>query len=256
MDIGITYGIVTDGADFHRIEAIINSLGNNGIPENKYQIIVVGGGSVCGKNVLHIPFDESTKVGWITRKKNLITKHALFDNIVYSHDYICPELSWYRGMCEFGDDFDVCCNRILTVGGGRFRDWILSAARLEQLSSYLSIPLRRNEGLLPYHITHLNHFVIVGGYYWVAKKKVMEEFPLEEKLSWGDGEDYRWFHAVQVKYRVAINSHASLRLLKLKNPWFVPIDQDKVTELEALRVPVGDLKNDYPYYEYCKPIDW
>ena len=55
----------------------------------------VGGEEVEGENVTHVPFDESS--GKYTAKKNLITKFAKFENVVYLHDYMALCDGWYLG---------------------------------------------------------------------------------------------------------------------------------------------------------------
>ena len=82
-----TFGIITNNAN---INPIISSIEKLKIPN--YEIIIV-----CNKNNYTeyehisenvIPFDESIKPNWITRKKNLICQKAKYDNIVLLHDYI------------------------------------------------------------------------------------------------------------------------------------------------------------------------
>jgi len=261
MNFKFCYGVITDGSNSERITTIINSIESWNLPADSYQVVVVGGGPVDRKNTIHIPFNENEqpgaiKGGWITRKKNLITKHSKFDNIVYSHDYICPDKDWYSGFCRYGDDYKVCSNKIfLPNKSTRFRDWIIAPVRKDRLNKKLINKIERHS-LLPYDVTHLHHFVVIGGYYWVAKKHIMEEFPLEEKLVWGEGEDFRWCHAVQEVYDVSFNPHSSCYLLKEKDPLFHPLPEKVEDELRLLEITEEDIVHDYPHYEYKKPIDW
>ena len=79
-----TFGIITYNDEARTLLAIKSILREN-IPD--CQIIVVGGENLYNNdNITHIPFDESIKEGWITKKKNIITENAKYDNIVYMHD--------------------------------------------------------------------------------------------------------------------------------------------------------------------------
>ena len=92
-----TFGIATtdtaqrmSGNTNNHVSDIVDSIRANNIPNNCYEIIIVGGDNKYQHfhDVHHIEFDDITKPKWITKKKNLITKHAKYDNIVYSHDYV------------------------------------------------------------------------------------------------------------------------------------------------------------------------
>ena len=58
----------------------------------------------------------------------------------------------------------------------------------------------------------------MNGSYWVAKKAVMKEFPLNEALCQGQLEDVIWSKQVTSKYNFSINTHSSLTMLKYKDP--------------------------------------
>ena len=116
-----TFGIITyEGADDY-INIIIESIEKEEIPN--YEIIVVGDYQETRENTKVIPFDETVKAGWITRKKNIITENAKNDIIVYSHDYIKLNRGFYNGWKSFGDDWDIAMNVIENTDGSRYRDW-------------------------------------------------------------------------------------------------------------------------------------
>jgi len=198
-----TFGIITTGnSDLRRI---LYTIYQQGIPE--YQIIVVGG-SNSYEGAQHISFNENEKSGWITRKKNIITEYAEHENIVYMHDYIELKKDWYQGFMDFGDNFKICMNRILNIDGSRFRDWTLFPAFLPEHLQH------RRDLLLPYDLTKLTKYQYISGAYWVAKKSVMCEFPLDETLCWGFGEDVEWSHRVKSKYKFSINTASSVQIIK------------------------------------------
>ena len=67
-----TFGIITYKDNENLINQIIDSIEFQNIPN--YEIIVVGSCNIDRKNLKIIPFDESIKPSWITRKKNIITE--------------------------------------------------------------------------------------------------------------------------------------------------------------------------------------
>ena len=115
-----TFGIITSGDSQERVAEVVESIKKQNIPN--YEIIVVGddGVNADSSNVTSVIFDESVKPAWITRKKNIVTERAVFDNVVYMHDYVALEKGWYEGYLEFGDDWDICMNKIVNSSGTRF----------------------------------------------------------------------------------------------------------------------------------------
>lgn len=204
MDIDFSFGIITGGFNDHFLSIVVDSIRNLNLPN--YEIIIVGNTNV--KCDVNIPFDESSKQMWITKKKNIITNNAKYDNIVYLHDYVIFDRDWYNGYKLFGDNFDICMNVILNNDGSRFRDWcIWEPSRIGN----------SGPGLMPYDITDLSKFMYISGSYWVAKKQVMLDFPLDESLIWGQGEDVLWSKQVTSKYEFSINTNSVVRLLKQKD---------------------------------------
>ena len=223
-----TFGIVTysghDGKDnLNKVNNIIDAIENENIPE--YEIIVVGDFAWERKNTRVIKFDETVKKGWITRKKNIITEEAKHAIIVYPHDYIVPVKGFYRGWTKFGDDWDIAMNVVINGDGTRYRDWVvLDDPRVKpgwvQLEPWCPPEgkIRHGRSFFPsYGYRDTKHMYISGGY-WVAKKKVMEEEPLDEDIVWGQGEDVEWSDRVREKYKYVMNTHSAVKLDHYKDP--------------------------------------
>lgn len=210
-----TFGIITSQNDIlNTLASTINSIRELSIPN--YEIIIIGGNDNYQSDNLSIySFEENPNGGWITKKKNLITKYAKYENIVYLHDYIIFDKHWYTNFLNFGNDFKVCMNQIINLDGTRFRDWTLWAESAEQIG----IP--NPYYLIPYDIKNLSKLMYFSGSYWVAKRKTMEEFPLNENLFWCQGEDVEWSKRIREKYNFSINKDSIVRLLKYKNPAFL-----------------------------------
>ena len=209
-----TFGIITGGSNNHResitdsevgqrINHIIDTIDSQNISKTDYEILIIGGANhyTSRTNVKFIEFNEEGKSKWITRKKNLITKNSNFENIVFMHDYIEIEDDWYSNFLEFGNDWDVCMNVVNNIEGGRWADWI---------------QIRGNRHILvPYDNVDVKEMYISGAY-WVAKKSFMEDYPLDESLSWGQAEDIEWSERWKTnsKVKYVMNTLSKVRCCK------------------------------------------
>jgi hypothetical protein len=223
-----TIGIVTAGNNQYGLQEILASIEALNIPDENYEVIVVGGNQDYESKWLRmVAFDETPKQAWITRKKNIITTKARFENIVYMHDYIKFDNGWYEGFKEFGNDFDLCMNPIINADGSRFRDWTLWPDDLIDILG----PWNRHY-LLPYTETELTPYMYFSGAYWVAKKHVMRKFPLDERLSWGESEDVVWSKEVRKHFKFKLNTASKVRLMKQKDPVFDDITPEMLNTLK------------------------
>lgn len=201
----VTFGIITDGTKDERIVQIVNSIYANNIPKDSFEIIVVGNSKIVADNTRVIPFDESQKPGWITKKKNLITEEAKFDTIVYSHDYFKYSPEWYQGFLNCTYDWDICMCPLITTDGLRYRDF----ARMG----------RGNEGgswyWIPYEEVNPKQWDISGGW-WISRKETMKRYPLNENLVWGEGEDGEMSDRMRGNVVYVCNSNSFVHLMKPK----------------------------------------
>lgn len=177
----ITFGIITTESTQSYLNDIIGSIRAQCIPYDSYEIIIVGNCSIAEyDNLRVIGFDESLRNMWITRKKNIITEEAKYENIVYMHDYLILENNWYKEFLEFGTEWDICMNSIKNQDGSRILDWM----------GLPDDPVHGNV-VLPYDYSGSNGMYIPG-YFWVAKKSLMMKHRLNEDFCWGEGEDIEW----------------------------------------------------------------
>jgi hypothetical protein len=80
-------------------------------------------------------------------------------------------------------------------------------------------------------MTHLSKYLYFSGAYWVGKKDIMTEFPLNENLLWGQSEDVEWSLRIREKYDFSINKHSSVQLLKYKDRAFDESDELTIEQL-------------------------
>lgn len=234
-----TFGIITNNNN-QAVNLIIDSIEKQNMPE--YEIIVVGI-EINRKNTKCIAFNENIHPGWITRKKNIITQHATYENIVYMHDYIILEDNWYTGFLNYGNNFDIIVNKIINSDGSRFRDWILNIDFLKGkvLKVVQNAPNRnchdtwitcsedvRRKLNIPHTISspifldydndgeERQKYIYISGGFFICKKHVMMDYPLNEILLHCQGEDVEWCQRVREKYKFKFNKFSSVKLLKYK----------------------------------------
>ncbi len=233
--IDFTFGIITDGKSDKFIDIIIDSIINNNIPN--YEIIIVGNSCIMPNDKTKIiPFDETTKTGWITKKKNIVILNAKYDNIVMLHDYVALQNNWYDGFLKYGNDFDWCVTKIVNSNGTRFRDYTLFPYKVDYLDinyspggdidSYFD-----DNCLLPYDFVNTiktNKYMYISGAYYVIKKNIAIQNLLDENLVHNRGEDVEYSKRLHNNgVIIKCNSFSSAMLLKYKDPihWEKEINQ-------------------------------
>jgi hypothetical protein len=236
-----TFGIITDGNVDDRLHQIIDSIEANCVPT--YEIIVVGNSGVCRDRTRVIPFDDSQKPGcWITRKKNIIVDEAAYENVVLLHDYIALDTDWYNGFVRFGENYDWCVSPIVNQDGSRFRDFTLfgytyrfgetTIGNVEELDPYFL-----SHCLLPYTFRStpaINQYLYISGSYYIIKRTLARENPLNEKLLACQGEDLDLTSRLHQKgILIKCNPYSRVRFLKQKEPtdWEHPIDEEHLAIL-------------------------
>jgi glycosyltransferase involved in cell wall biosynthesis len=217
-----TFGIVTYKESPNDIQKVIESIYEQKIPN--FEIVIIGGHEPLDKNIIYYPFDDTIRAGWITKKKNLITKLANYENIVFMHDYIYLDSDWYKNFVQFGNDWSVCLNPILNGDGSRYRDWCAwddpefgGHTTIHEIWCPEGMEFNGRPAIVPYHYNKTKHMYISGAYF-ITKKSVMEKYPLNEELIWGQGEDLEWSLRIREKYYFYFNQQSKVYMTKYKDP--------------------------------------
>jgi len=221
----ISFIITTSGANDQHVQPVIDSIQNLKIPH--YEVIVVGGQTttLTGQHLVHVPFDESIKSApWITRKKNLGVQASKYNTVVIQHDYYTYDPNWYEEYVKFGEDWDICVQQTFSLpeqGSMRCNGW-----RTGMIPGYPEIPFCMT---IPWDIDCFVPYMAIQGGFWVAKKRVMLEQPLDENLIWGQAEDIEWSSRVvpgwlgqklnQNDYKIVANPNCVTRFTKVKPPY-------------------------------------
>tara|TARA_Y100000592_G_scaffold28506_1_gene45350 strand:+ start:36838 stop:37533 length:696 start_codon:yes stop_codon:yes gene_type:complete len=167
-----------------RLQEIIKSIQDQKIPDDHYEIIIIGGKGTFNTNCLnayHIEFDEDIRKGWITKKKNIAAKSAQYENLVIMHDYFVLDDDWYRQFTLFGNDWDIAMNaRIMMDGRRQCTDWAI-----------YKHPKYYNVIGIPYWAKSKYQYVDAS-YFVVKRKWFLNDRMYDENLVWGDAEDIEW----------------------------------------------------------------
>lgn len=221
---GWSFVIVTNGNSMDTLGEQITSIETE-MQNSLGEIIIVGPPDLRLKMIPKIdcqliPFRElGWAPGWITFKKNLGVKAAKYDKIVVCHDYIKFEPGWKAGFDGFGENWDVCVNKIVNLDGKRNRDWLV-----------WDYPGLNAPGLLPYS-AECSQFQILSGAYYVGKRKFLIENPLNETLRWGEAEDVEWSKRIRTKIKFKFNLHSAVKFLRLKKS----LPENWITSTEQLK---------------------
>jgi hypothetical protein len=231
-----TFGIITSSNSNNYINQIINSIVQNNIPN--YEIIIVGNVKMKETDkITVINFDENIKPGWITRKKNIIVKKAIYENIVLLHDYVILDENWYRGFLKFGNNFEFCVTKIINKNGVRFRDYTLFPYEVDYLNLFYS-PGKdidsyfNNNCLLPYDFVNTiktNKYMYISGAYYIIKKNIANKYLLNENLVHCRGEDVEYSKRLHENgIIIKCNHFSSVHFLKYKDhaPWEKEINKE------------------------------
>jgi hypothetical protein len=202
-DIQWTFGIVTGFEDNQRLAEIIDSIRNLSIPE--YEILLIGGDSTefinSNENVRIVYFDESQKPRWITRKKNILANEAKYDNIVLMHDYHVFDKDWYINFKSFGLDWEICsCPQYLITGARNPMDW-----------SLWDKPDHGRAWSLDYDDWSQTQYMYISGGFFIVKKHVLQQEPLDESRGWNEEEDVEWSMRVRNKFLMKCNGGSVVR---------------------------------------------
>jgi len=210
--------IVDDVVTNENLSTIIDTIKQQKIDSDNYEIIIVGSNSKNKDfelgNIKFINFDETIKDKWITKKKNIIIEKSCFENIIIIHDYVVFDPKWYEGFLNFDPDWDVSMCKIFNKDGTRWRDWILwwcgSAPYILEHNNTLLAPNR----LLYDDYSYINSDMYINGTVIIGKKTFLMENKLDENLAWGQGEDCEWSARCRGKWNYKMNINSKLRLLK------------------------------------------
>ena len=217
----ICFAFITDGNSDNFLEQGIESVLKQSLPD--CEIMVVGNTCLKHPKVTFIPFDESLRRSWITRKKNLVAEASQKEVLVIMHDYFALTEEWTHQKVQnlLDASWDVAVTSILNPDGSRYRDWLLWPFS----HRFLRTPFVYTLGnLLPYRVNDLTDFMYINGSLMIVRRKYLLDNPLDESRGWGEGEDVEWSIRLRDRWNLKFFSSLAISCLKQKDTAFRKID--------------------------------
>lgn len=198
-----TFGILTNNQI--KINKVVDSILKQNIPTSLFEIIICGDVKHKWKeheniSVICHPVCEERK--HITKKKNIIIDNSTKDIIIIMKDYLALDPNWYDGMIKYGNDFDILMNKIESVDGKRYLDWIWENPKKG---------MGRN---IPYDIHHHRRMFAPGAFV-IAKKYVFNNHRFDESLvGLGKPTDVKWSQRAFKQYSYKMNVHSKCVMIE------------------------------------------
>jgi hypothetical protein len=185
-----TFGIITNGVNDEFVNQSIESIRKQNIPN--YEIIICGayeGKYAIDADCNNIRFNYRDKIGWITKKKNLIAQNAKHENLCIMHDRIYLDDNWYDGIKSWGNSFEVLTvPQLLSNSDIRFGDWVcVNNFTIENAKKLYPL----NGGYCDYR--DWDKDIPGGAAVVIIKKSIFQRFPFSEILYWDQYDDME-FH--------------------------------------------------------------
>ena len=125
----------------------------------------------------------------------------MYENMVIMHDYHIFDKDWYVNFKSFGTDWDICsCPQYLITGARNPMDW-----------SLWDKPGHGRAWSLDYDDWSQTQYMYVSGGFFIVKKHVMIEEPLDESFGWNEAEDVEWSLRIRDKYVMKCNKNSIVR---------------------------------------------
>jgi hypothetical protein len=185
----------------------IDSIVKNNI--KKYEIIVCQDNNTIKETneIKLITINNVSNNIHICKKKNLLIKNSLYENLCIMHDYMCLDENWANGYESYGNSWNVCTNIIKEMGTGmRGADWIGDVTCPAWETAKKSMKTR----FIPYDkYFHKNQWI--SGHFFCVKKSFIidNNLWLDENILWGNKntpEYQEWCLRVKNNTHLSINT--------------------------------------------------
>ncbi len=118
---GYSFCLITNGKKPAKLARTIESIRALKIPA--FEILVAGEVPAGLGDVTVVPMADAARGGRLGEMRNALVRRARYEHCVVSDDDMVFHDDYYRGLVEFGEDYDVLCVRLLNPDGTRFWDW-------------------------------------------------------------------------------------------------------------------------------------
>lgn len=192
-----SFGICSNGSQNERVLRLIDSIIKQNIPE--FEIIVCGPAPStnlpsCVKVVddaeCYTKGDIRIPIG---KKKNLIAKHAKYNNMCIMHDRYLFVDDWFVNMRKYGNYFDVITMMCYDVEKS---DQVMSSLNMRSgnfstttTTTTTTLRFLKNIKL---QTQDFPQYLYINGGFFIAKKHLYVRIPIPNNLHWAEAEDIVW----------------------------------------------------------------
>jgi len=217
-----TFGIITKGQRNDLLEQVLKSIRALNVPN--YEIIICGTYFDRGEPAFrYIPFSEKDDKGWITKKKNIITENARFENVVIGHDRLLYTPGWHQEMKKYGNCFEaLSCHMVIKDTNLRTFDWYMHSYDLKappQSWPFLTAsPRGIHQSCMGLHDDDWDLRAVMTGSVGIFKRSLLKLVPWNEDYFWNEDEDAelsRRLHKAGAVIR--FNPYAKLETLRWRH---------------------------------------
>ncbi|ENM5767789.1 hypothetical protein V4V57_003545 [Vibrio mimicus] len=202
-----TFGVIWDGNGKEKLIDFIASIDDQYIDDEAIEILVCGPKIPLDYDITFIESPcEAEELSNISQKKNLIVKHARYENLCIVHNRYKLDRNFISSFIEFGYDFEMCIvPQVLHSTGERVPDWVTQA------SDHL---LTKNYWL---DYGEYSPFQYSPGGLTIAKKAILETTPWNELATWNMAEDVELSQRLRNEGLVyKLNDITTARVLSLR----------------------------------------
>ncbi|WP_312062029.1 hypothetical protein [Pantoea septica] len=204
-----SFGILWDGKNESYLKTFIESVSSLTKSASKVELIICGPKPSFEIELDHnvIQADDVTeKYANISRKKNIIIKHAKYQNICVAHNRYKLDANFIKSFERINHDYDVCVvKQILNETGERVPDWVSQASDQRLTANYL---LEYGE---------YSPYIYIPGGLVIGKKHILMAFPFNDLGTWNMAEDVELSQRlIAADYLPRLNSKTIARVLQLR----------------------------------------
>ncbi|MCA1959976.1 MAG: glycosyltransferase family 2 protein [Desulfomonile sp.] len=176
---GYTFGIITDGRRPERLQRLVESIKQQEISPNRWEILIAGTipESVVKQEFRIFPMEDMAAQGRLGAMRNVLAKEAQFNKFVSLDDDLLLHPQWAQAVDKVNDEFDLATGVIVNPDLTRYCDWVNNVDGYTFLRRY-------NEGL--------DACQYLTGGYGIYKDYVFVEHSWDGALGFYQGEDVQF----------------------------------------------------------------
>ncbi|HAU5562559.1 TPA: hypothetical protein JD264_01890 [Serratia fonticola] len=204
-----SFGILWDGRNEDFLKCYVDSVSRLTTSQSSIELIICGPKPTFEIELDHtvIQADENTeRYANISRKKNLIIKHAKFENICLSHNRYQLADDFIKSFDRINHDYDVCViKQVLRETGERVPDWVSQASDQRLTANYL---LKYGE---------YSPYIYIPGGLVIGKKNILMANLFNDLGTWNMAEDVELSQRLMASdYLPRLNSKTVAQVLQLR----------------------------------------